>query len=71
MPFRPAACAGPACVQRALHIVAIGLTHSSFVHFCDILWPEVQSDKSYMHLTAPCCACALGQARPTMQLVFS
>jgi len=35
---------------------------------CDFLWPEVQphSDDSQMHVTAPCSARALGQARPTM-----
>ena len=45
MPFQPAVCAGPARVQRALHIVA--RPDSQFMYTCvifgDILWPEVQS----------------------------
>jgi len=38
----------------------------------DFLWPEVQphSDDSQMHVTAPCSARVLGQARPTMSCIF-
>ena len=68
IPSPPVACAGPACVQHALHIVVRPDSH--FVHmcvlFCDILCPEVQShsDDGHMDLAAPCSVCALGQARP-------
>jgi len=39
---------------------------------CDFLWPEVQShsDDSHMHVTAPCSACVLGQARPTVSCIL-
>jgi len=38
----------------------------------DFLWPKVQphSDDSQMHVTAPCSARVLGQARPTMLVHF-
>ena len=32
MPLQPAVCAGPACVQRALHIVA--RPDSQFIYMC-------------------------------------
>ena len=40
--------------------------------FCDFLWPEVQphSDDSQMHVTAPCSARVLDQARPTNVVHF-
>ena len=42
-----------------------------YTFFGDILWAEVQShsDDSHMHVTAPCSACALHQARPTMSCI--
>ena len=69
---RPAACAGPVCVQHAC-ILQTGLTYCRRVYIlCDFLWPEVQphSDDSQMHVTAPCSAGVLSQARPTMSCIF-
>ena len=39
--------------------------------FCDILWPEVQSqsDNSHMHATGLRSSPALTQARPTMSCI--
>ena len=58
MPSPPATCAGPTCVQYALYIVA--RPDSEFVymcvHFCDILWLEVQSHSDDMQTYAFKCS---------------
>ena len=58
-----------------LSMLYLGLSHSFYaVHMyflSDIPWPEVQShsDDGPVHLTGPCSACALTQARPTMSCI--
>ena len=71
MPSPPTACAGPTCVQHALYIVArpdsqFVYTCVHFAIFCGLRLNHILMTCSHMHLTAPCSACALGQARPTM-----
>ena len=71
MPSPPTACAGPTCVQHALYIVARPNSQSvytcvCFVIFCGLRFNHILMTFSHMHLTAPCSAHALSQARPTM-----
>ena len=59
MPSPPTACAGPACVQHALYIVAEPDSQFVYtcVHFaCYILWPEVQSHPHDMQSCAFNCS---------------
>jgi len=56
--------------SRPVHILQLGLTHSSCVRMCTftVAMPEVwsHSDDSHMHATAPCSwsACARSQTHP-------
>ena len=69
---RPAACAGPACVQHACTVyysqAQLTVPVCTCIFLCDFLWPKIQShsDDSHMHVTAQCSARVLSQARPTM-----
>jgi len=71
MPSPPTECAGLNCMQHALYIVArpdsqFVYTCVRFVIFSGLRLNHILMTCSHMHLTAPCSARALGQARPTM-----
>ena len=71
MPSPPTACVWPTCVQHTLYTVArrdsqFVYTCVRFVIFCGLRFNHISTTCSHRHLTAPCSARALGQARPTM-----